>query len=215
MKIAIDGPAGSGKSTVAKMLSQALNLPYLDTGALYRAFGYVAMLKGVDSNNQEQVLSLFEEDIKVELDIGKTRVFYCGKVLEDEIRNEQVGNYTSKIAAIPAFRERMIELFRKLVGSNQVVAEGRDVGSHIFPDAPKKFFLTASLEERAKRRYNELKAKGLDTSYEDTLETIKQRDERDKNRPLYPFEPARDAIVIDTTDKNPQEVLNLILEMLK
>ncbi len=214
MKVAIDGPAGSGKSTVAKMLSQILNIPYLDTGAVYRAFGYVAMLKEIDANNEEEVLRLFEEDIKVELDIGKTKVYYNGKVLEDEIRNENVGSYTSKIAAIPAFRERMIDLFRKLVGPKQVVAEGRDTGSHIFPDAKKKFFLTASLEERARRRYNELKAKGVDVSYESILETIKQRDERDKNRPLYPFEPAKDATVVDTTEKSLREVVDSILKML-
>ncbi len=215
MKIAIDGPAGSGKSTVAKRISQVLNIPYLDTGALYRVFAYISLVKGVDPAYVEGLLKLFEEDIRVQPSIGKTHIYYKGKPLEDRIRTEEVGRQASIIASLPEFRERMIRFFRELVGDAQVVAEGRDVGTHIFPDAPLKFFLTATPEERAKRRCEELRSKGQSADYGEILRAILERDERDRNRPLYPFRPAEDAIVVDTTGMNVEEVVELLLQRIK
>ena len=162
MKIAIDGPSASGKSTIAKLLSQRLGIPYLETGLLYRLFGYIAYKRGTTELPLDE---LFREDFKVVLDVGKTEVYWRGKRLSEEVTGEEVGRYASLLGEVPAFRERMIKFFRELVGSSQVVGEGRDVGTHIFPQADYKFFINASPEERARRRYLELKEKGMDVSY--------------------------------------------------
>jgi len=212
MKIAIDGPSASGKSTIAKLLSQRLGIPYLETGLLYRLFGYIAYKRGTTELPLEE---LFKEDFKVVLDVGKTEVYWRGKRLSEELTGEEVGRYASLLGELPAFRERMIKFFRELVGFSQMVGEGRDVGTHIFPQADYKFFITASPEERARRRYLELKGKGMDVSYEDILKAIQERDHRDANRPLYPFKPAEDAHIIDTTNKTVDEVLEYILSIIK
>jgi cytidylate kinase len=212
MKIAIDGPSASGKSTIAKLLSQRLGIPYLETGLLYRLFGYIAYKRGTTELPLEE---LFKEDFKVVLDVGKTEVYWRGKRLSEELTGEEVGRYASLLGELPAFRERMIKFFRELVGFSQVVGEGRDVGTHIFPHADYKFFITASPEERARRRYLELKGKGVDVSYEDILKAIQERDHRDANRPLYPFKPAEDAHIIDTTNRTVDEVLEYILSIIK
>jgi cytidylate kinase len=212
MKIAIDGPSASGKSTIARLLSQRLGIPYLETGLLYRLFGYIAFKRGTTELPPDE---LFKEDFKVVLDVGKTEVYWRGKRLSEELGGEEVGMYASLLGEVPAFRERMIKFFRELVGSSQVVGEGRDVGTHIFPQADYKFFITASPQERARRRYLELKEKGMDVSYEDILKAIQERDHRDANRPLYPFKPAEDAHIIDTTNRTVEEVLEYILSILK
>jgi cytidylate kinase len=212
MKIAIDGPSASGKSTIAKLLSQRLGIPYLETGLLYRLFGYIAYKRGTTELPLEE---LFKEDFKVVLDVGKTEVYWRGKRLSEELTGEEVGRYASLLGELPAFRERMIKFFRELVGFSQVVGEGRDVGTHIFPHADYKLFITASPEERARRRYLELKGKGVDVSYEDILKAIQERDHRDANRPLYPFKPAEDAHIIDTTNRTVEEVLEYILSIIK
>jgi len=212
MKIAIDGPSASGKSTIAKLLSQMLGIPYLETGLIYRLFGYIAYKRGTTELPLDE---LFKEDFKVVFDVGKTEVYWRGKRLFEELRGEEVGRYASFLGEVPAFRERIIKFFRELVGSSQVVGEGRDVGTHIFPHADYKFFITASPEERARRRYLELKEKGMDVSYEDILKAIQERDHRDANRPLYPFKPAEDAHIIDTTNKTVEEVLEYMLSIIK
>ncbi|WP_448584634.1 (d)CMP kinase [Thermocrinis sp.] len=212
MKIAIDGPSASGKSTIAKLLSQKLGIPYLETGLLYRMFGYIAFKEKI---KPEEALELFEQDFKVIYDVGKTEVYWKGKKLSEELKKEEVGKYASLLGEIPAFRKKMIEFFRRLVGDTQLVAEGRDVGTHIFPEAPLKFFITASPEERAKRRYLELRLKGFETSYEEVLNAIQERDLRDANRPVYPFKPAKDAHIIDTTNRTVEEVLEFILNIIK
>jgi len=212
MKIAIDGPSASGKSTIAKLLSQMLGIPYLETGLIYRLFGYIAYKRGTTELPLDE---LFKEDFKVVFDVGKTEVYWRGKRLSEELRGEEVGRYASFLGEVPAFRERIIKFFRELVGSSQVVGEGRDVGTHIFPHADYKFFITASPEERARRRYLELKEKGMDVSYEDILKAIQERDHRDANRPLYPFKPAEDAHIIDTTNKTVEEVLEYMLSIIK
>ncbi len=212
MKIAIDGPSASGKSTIAKLLSQMLGIPYLETGLIYRLFGYIAYKRGTTELPLDE---LFKEDFKVVFDVGKTEVYWRGKRLSEELRGEEVGRYASFLGEVPAFRVRFIKIFRELVGSSQVVGEGRDVGTHIFPHADYKFFITASPEERARRRYLELKEKGMDVSYEDILKAIQERDHRDANRPLYPFKPAEDAHIIDTTNKTVEEVLEYMLSIIK
>ncbi len=212
MKIAIDGPAGSGKSTVAKEISRRLNIPYLNTGLVYRAFAYVCMVEGLDSS---EVFKVFEMPIEVRLDIARTVVIYKGEDISQRLGSEEVGKRASEIASLPSFRERINQFFRSLVGQEQVVAEGRDAGSHIFPEAELKIFLTASPEERARRRYVQLKEEGIEVSFEEVLKAIMERDERDKNRPLYPFRPAEDAIIIDTTGLSPEEVVEKILSLVE
>ncbi|MFN3975512.1 MAG: (d)CMP kinase [Aquificaceae bacterium] len=210
MKIAIDGPAGSGKSTVAKEISKRLNIPYLNTGLIYRAFAYICMVEGL-----KDVIKVFERPVEVRLDVAKTVVLYKGEDISYKLGSEEVGKMASQIASLPSFRERINQFFRSLVKQGQVVAEGRDAGSHIFPEARLKVYLTASAEERARRRYMQLKEEGIDANFEDILRAIIERDERDKNRPLYPFRPAEDAIVIDTTGLSPEEVVERILRLVE
>jgi cytidylate kinase len=211
MKIAIDGPAGSGKSTIAKILSKELNLPYLDTGKVYRAFAYIAKEEGIDMTNTKQVLSLFDKAPVVHISVAKTEVSIGGKCLDVELKGEDTGRYASMMGSIPEFRERMVKFFRKLVGDAQVVAEGRDVGTHIFPDAPIKLFITASLEERARRRFLELSG----VSFQEVLKALAERDKRDMERPIYPFKPAEDAIIVDTTGKSVEQAVEEVLRIIK
>ncbi|MCS7195682.1 MAG: (d)CMP kinase [Aquificaceae bacterium] len=212
MKVTIDGPAGSGKSTVAKEVSRRLGFPYLNTGLLYRAFAYMCMSEGLKG---EEVLKVFEKPIKVRLDIATTEVFYGGEEIGQKLGSEEVGSIASQIATLPAFRERINQFFRALVGEVQAVIEGRDAGTHIFPDAELKIFLTASAEERARRRWEQLRLEGIEVDYQEILRAILERDERDKNRPIYPFKPAEDAVLIDTTQMGIGEVVEKVLELIK
>lgn len=213
MRITIDGPAGSGKSTVAKEVSKRLGIPYLNTGLVYRAFAYVCMQEGLE--DERDILRLFERPPHVVPQVGETLVYYQGKEISPLLSSEDVGRVASIIASYPSFRERINEFFRSLMNHKQFVAEGRDAGSFIFPDADIKFFITASVEERAMRRYKQLKAQGIEITYEDVLRALVERDERDKNRPLYPFLPPKDAIVIDTTNLSVEEVVERVLSQLR
>ncbi|MFN3598655.1 MAG: (d)CMP kinase [Aquificaceae bacterium] len=210
MKITIDGPAGSGKSTVAKEISKKLGVPYLNTGLVYRAFAYVSILE-----NLEEIFQVFEKPLEVKTDISSTEIFYKGENISQGLISEMVGQKASQIAQLPTLRERINQFFRNLVGDKQVVAEGRDAGTHIFPEAELKVFLTASAEERARRRYNQLRMEGISANYEDILKAIVERDERDKNRPQYPFKPAENAVIIDTTELTVEEVVERVISLVK
>ena len=213
MKIAIDGPSASGKSTIAKELSLALKIPYLETGLVYRTFGYILKIRNIPLENWELV---FEEPIQVVPEVGRTIVIVENKTInEEELKTEEVGKYASQLGAIPEFRERINAFFRSIINEKQIIVEGRDAGTHIIPEAPLKFFITASPEERARRRYEQLKALGKDVSYDEILKQIRERDKRDMERPKYPFRPAEDAMIIDTTGKTPEEVLEYILDVVK
>ncbi|RLJ71374.1 cytidylate kinase [Hydrogenivirga caldilitoris] len=216
MKITIDGPAGSGKSTVARELSVRLNLPYLETGTAYRAAGYL-LLRGKGEN-----FSLSWEDLKsllTELEIipmvGETVVKVGGKRLEGELRDERVGKMASLVGTVKEFREYINELFRSVIGERQAVVEGRDAGTNIFPDAELKLFITATPEERARRRYEQLKKLGKTANYDEILTEIIERDKRDMEREIAPLKPAPDAVIIDTTGRSVEEVLSQILELIK
>ncbi|WP_461829273.1 (d)CMP kinase [Aquifex sp.] len=213
MKIAIDGPSASGKSTIAKELSFALKIPYLETGLVYRTFGYLLKIRSIPLDKWEL---LFEEPLQVIPEVGGTVVIVENRTInEEELKTEEVGRFASQLGAIPEFRERINAFFRSIINEKQIIVEGRDAGTHIIPEAPLKFFITASPEERARRRYEQLKALGKEVSYEEILKQILERDKRDMERPKYPFRPAEDAIIIDTTDKTPQEVLEYILNVVK
>ncbi len=212
MKITIDGPAGSGKSTIAKELSKRLGIFYLNTGLVYRAFAYVALVEGIEDEN---ILDVFEKPIEVKLGIGETKVFYKGEDISHKLGDENIGKRASQIASIPEFRERINQFFRSLVNEEQALIEGRDAGTHIFPHAPLKIFITADLKERARRRYEQLKKEGLNPSFEEILKAIEERDKRDKNRPIYPFKPPEDAVIIDTTNLSIEDTIEKVLNLLK
>ncbi len=215
MKITVDGPAGSGKSYIAKGISVELGIPYLETGLAYRAVGYLLLRKGKDMSriSWEEIRPMLDE-LSIVPRVGETKIFIKGEeVADDLLRSEEVGRAASVVGTVPQFREFINELFRKLVGEGQAVVEGRDAGTHIFPDADIKLFITASPEERARRRWRQLREKGMEVDLEEILEKILERDRRDMERESYPFRPAEDAIVIDTTDMGPEESLRRALDL--
>jgi cytidylate kinase len=217
MIIAIDGPAGSGKSTVAKLLAKELGFTYIDTGAMYRALALKIKNSGIDPEDTKSVVEVARStDIKLQPDEDKVRVFLDGKEVTDLIRTEEIGKIASKIARIPEVRKILVEMQRKLGKEAQnAVIEGRDTGTVIFPDADIKIFMTASPEIRAKRRFQELKEKFPEISYEEVLKEIKERDLLDETRKDSPLRPAKDAIILDTSDKTLSQVFQEVLNIVK
>ncbi|MEZ0324263.1 MAG: (d)CMP kinase [Hydrogenothermaceae bacterium] len=212
MIIAIDGPAGSGKSTITKLLAERLNFTYIDTGAMYRAFALKVKRLGINIDNQEQVISLIENtDIKIE---GE-KVFLDREDVSDLIRTEEIGNIASKVARYPQVRKFMVKMQRQIgIEAKNAVIEGRDAGTVIFPDADLKIFMTASPEVRAERRVQQLKEKGFTVDYNHILQKIIERDKMDYEREESPLKPTEDYIVIDTTEKSIEEVLDYIINNL-
>ncbi|RLA62724.1 MAG: (d)CMP kinase [Epsilonproteobacteria bacterium] len=207
--IAIDGPSGSGKSTIARSLAKKLNLLYVDTGAMYRALGLVGSKRGLDLQNEEEMEQFIS---KVELVYeGQTGslVLIDGENLTHEIRQHHVSELASKISKDPHVRNYLLEIQRKLAQDRIIVMEGRDIGTVVFPKAFCKIFLTAGPEIRAKRRFDELKAKGeKDISLQKILQDVIERDHRDQTRALAPLKPAEDAIILDTSEMNLEQVLD-------
>ncbi len=211
MKITIDGPAGSGKSTLAKLISKKLKIPYLETGSVYRAVAFVLHNKGYDVSEESSIEILKNRPFDVIMDIGDMKIIYDDEDIKERIGDEETGKIASIIASYPPFKEAINDYFRELV-RGQAIIEGRDAGLYIFPDAEIKFFITASIEERASRRWKQLLEEGREIDYEDILRSIVERDERDSRREKYPFKPAEDAIVIDTTGRRIEEVFTLMLK---
>jgi cytidylate kinase len=210
--IAIDGPAGAGKSTVAKLLAQKLNCTYINTGAMYRAVALKILTIG--GKFTEKDLEELIDNTKIQLKGEK--VFLDGDDVTEKIKTEKVAKMASKIATIPLVRKKLVEMQRKIAEKEKcVVMEGRDIGTVVFPDADIKIFLTATPEERAKRRYEELKQQGFNIPYEHLLEKIKERDKQDMERKVAPLKPTSEHIVIDTTDKSIDDVLGEIIEIIK
>ena len=205
--IAIDGPAGAGKSSIAKAVSGVLGFIYVDTGALYRAIGLYALRKNTDTKDTEKVENLLT-DIEVDLKFidGNQRVFLNGEDVSEEIRLPEASMAASNVSAIPAVRSYLFELQRKIAKENNCIMDGRDIGTVVLPDADLKIFLTASPEVRAKRRYDELTAKGSKVEYDDVLSDLNARDYQDTHREVAPLIPADDAIVLDTTDMTFEQV---------
>ena len=209
MIIAVDGPAGSGKSAIAKKLSSILNLKYVETGALYRAIAYYILKNNIQNYENFSFLRNLKVDQK--FINGNARTFLNGEDITDLIRNEDVGNLASIISKYKEVRDFLIDLQRELAKDGAIV-EGRDIGTVVFPYADYKFFITASIEERAKRRYEQLKDSGI--SYKEVLENIKLRDKFDIEREISPLKISREAFVIDTTDLSEDEVISKILEII-
>lgn len=198
--IAIDGPAGAGKSTIAKVLAKELELIYVDTGALYRSIGYYVTGQGIDLEDTDAIVAALDS-LKVELRYveGVQRVFVNGEDVSDYIRTPAISMAASKVSAIPAVREYLLATQRDIAAHNSVVMDGRDIGTVILPDAKVKIFLTASPESRAKRRYDELQEKGDPATYEEVLADMIQRDYDDSHRATAPLKQAEDAVLVDTS----------------
>ena len=208
--IAIDGPAGSGKTTVAKALAERLGFDYLDTGAMYRAVAlFLSGLKVREDDDEEieRVLS------KVFFDYESGKLYINGKEIGEEIRSAEAGMLASKYARNAVVRRYLVKFQREIADDRKIVVEGRDIGTVVLPGADLKIFLKASIEERAKRRYKELVEKGEKVTYEEILRQLKKRDEQDSSREISPLKPADDAIVIDTTNMSIQEVVDEIVRL--
>ena len=201
--IAIDGPAGAGKSTIAKALAKALDAMYLDTGAMYRAFALAMLRMGVDVNDAEAVAShAGSADISVDYVDGSQRIYIGGEDVSEAIRKPEVSTAASAISAVPQVREEMVALQRRIAEGHDVIMDGRDIGTVVLPNATLKVYLTASAEVRADRRCRELQEKGTPQPYEQVLQEIRDRDWRDTHRAASPLRVAEDAVMVDTSDMN-------------
>lgn len=217
INVAIDGPAGAGKSTISKAAAKELGFIYIDTGALYRTVGLNALRSSADIEDPESIKKTLTSDLSVELRFidGEQRMFLNGEDVSSEIRTPSASMAASKVSAVPAVREYLFDLQKKLAHENNCIMDGRDIGTVVLPDAKVKIFLTASPEARAKRRYKELVEKGMKVKFEDVLSEMKERDYNDSHRAIAPLKPASDAILLDTSDINLEESVALIIKTIK
>lgn len=217
IQIAIDGPSGSGKSTMAKLISKRLGVMYLDTGAMYRAVALKAIRMGIDTRDREKVCKILPDiDIKIAYNNGSQQVLLDGEDVSGLIRTDEVSMGASNVSAIPEVRQKLVELQQKIASDNNVVMDGRDIGTHVLPNAQVKIFLTASSSERARRRYHELKEKGLLTkSFEELKKEIEIRDYNDSNRAASPLRQAEDAVLLDTSNLSVEESVDRIISIIR
>ena len=206
--ITIDGPAGSGKGTIAKQLSQELKLNYLDSGAIYRILGFHLKENNIPIENDALVKERIQ---KAKIQFIENSIYLNDRDVTDAIRTESIAKMASLIAAKKTVRESILDLQRSFLQNPGLVAEGRDMGTVVFPEAKHKFFLTATVEERASRRYKQLISKGFDVSMSDLVVEIQERDFRDTNRTISPLVPAANAVIIDSTELSPSQVIEFIL----
>jgi cytidylate kinase len=211
INIAIDGPSGAGKSTLARMTASRLGLIYVDTGAMYRCIGLYAVNNGIDSKDKEKVTASLENiNIDMKYVDSLQRMYLNGEDVTDQIRTPAVTAAASAVSAIPAVRSFLLDTQRELASTNSVIMDGRDIGTVVLPSAELKIFLTASAEDRAKRRYAEFMEKNIDISFEQVLSDIIARDKQDSERDVAPLRPADDAILVDTTGNTLEESFELI-----
>lgn len=217
VNIAIDGPAGAGKSTIAKIISKTLGITYLDTGAMYRTVALKAIKEGIDTGDKEKLSQLVKDiDIKICYSGNEQHVYLDGRDVSSEIRTPEVSRGASDVAVVPDVRIRMVEIQREIAAQNSVVMDGRDIGTYVLPNAELKVFLTASVAERAQRRYKEQLEKGItDMTLEDVQKDIEYRDKNDSSRDFAPLSKADDAIEVDTTDLTIEGVAQKIMSYVK
>ncbi len=214
--IAIDGPSGAGKSTIAKDLSKKLNFIYVDTGAMYRAIALYFYENDIDISLEDVVsFHLSNIDIDIKYEDGKQIVLLNGKDVSESIRTEKIGGMASSISVFSEVRSKLLNLQRNLAMKNKVVMDGRDIASHVLPNADLKIYLTASVDTRADRRYKELKEKGLDVNLEEIKKEIEIRDYRDTNREIAPLRQVKEAILIDSSNLSIEEVVEKIISFVK
>ena len=212
--IAIDGPAGAGKSTIAKRVAKELSFIYVDTGAMYRAVALYLLKKGIDGNDSRAIADNCQmAEVSIRYENGEQIVMLNGENVNPSLRTEEVGNMASRSSANPKVREHLLLLQRNLASENDVVMDGRDIGTTILPDAEVKIYLTASAKTRARRRYLELTEKGIACDLDEIEQDIIQRDERDMNREISPLRQAEDAVLVDSSEMTIDEVVEEILRI--
>lgn len=214
--ITIDGPAGAGKTSIAKIVSRKLGYNYIDTGAMYRAISWKAFREKIDLKAKEKLIKMVR-NTKIELKnrAGMVRIYLDGKDITNKIRNKRLAEGASILATVPEVREQLMKIQRRMGSSGGIVVEGRDIGIVVFPRADYKFYLDASIKERALRRYRELKVKGEEGQLAELEKAIRSRDKRDRTRGVAPLKIARDAVVIDSTDMSKKEVVEFILKRIQ
>ncbi len=212
IRVAIDGPSGAGKSTIAKAVGKQLNLDYIDTGAMYRAVAYKMIVNKVSLSDKTQLDALLAG---TEIDFSKGNIILDSEIINDKIRTPEVSKMASDCSALSQVREKLVALQKKMGETKNVIMDGRDIGTNVLTGAEFKFFMTASPEERAKRRTIELNEKGENVSFEQVLKDIKERDHNDSTRELNPLKKAEDAIELDTTGMSIEEVIDSILKEIK
>lgn len=210
--IAVDGPAGAGKSTIAKIVADKLDINYIDTGAMYRAITYKVLKNNIDINDENEIVKIAKNS---DIDFKDNNIYLDGKILKEEIRTPEVSHNVSNIAQIKEVRHLMVDVQRDIGNRNSVILDGRDIGSYVFPNADYKFFLVASPQERGERRYKELIKKGYRTTVEEVINDVIRRDEIDSNREFAPLVKARDAIEIDTSGKSIEKVVQSVINKIK
>ena len=216
LNIALDGPSGSGKSTAAKAIAKKLDILYLDTGAMYRACALETICQGVDCFDEESVKKFINDiDLKIVYKDGAQRTILRGEDVSEKIRVNEVSMMASNVSSLPCVRLKMVEMQRKVAETTDCILDGRDIGTYVLPDCKHKFFITASPEVRAGRRFDELIKKGQQVEYEKILEEINQRDYNDSHRAFAPLRRADDAIYLDTSDMTPDEVVDFIIDSVK
>jgi cytidylate kinase len=216
VNIAIDGPSGAGKSTISQKIATDMGYIYVDTGALYRTVGFSVWKNNISLNNSDHIASHVQE-IKISLGyvMGSQRVFLNGEDVSDFIRTPEISMYASAVSAIGDVRKALFHLQRDIASCNNVIMDGRDIGTVVLPNALIKIFLTATVEDRANRRFLELKRKGISTSFEEVLKDMKIRDENDSKRDVAPLKPAEDALIIDTTGFTFEDSVKKISKIIK
>lgn len=216
INVAIDGPAGAGKSTISRAAAKAIGFIYVDTGALYRTVGVNALRKGIDTKDKAAVAATLG-DISVDLvfENGEQKVLLNGENVSEEIRTPPASMAASDVSAVPEVRAFLFDLQRDIAKRNNCIMDGRDIGTVVLPDARVKIFLTASPESRAMRRYKELIEKGSQVEYKDVLEDLIERDYNDSHREIAPLKPAEDGVIVDTTNLNLEESINEIIRIVK
>ena len=213
-KVAIDGPAGAGKSTIARLAAEELGFVYVDTGAMYRGLAVFFLDRGISPMEPEKMEEACKEaQVTIRYEDGSQQLYLNVTNITGRLREEAVGNMASRCAAVPAVRKKLLELQRKLAEDADVIMDGRDIGTCVLPDADVKVFLTASVETRAMRRYRELEEKGERAVLEEIMADIKERDERDSNRKIAPLKKAQDAVLVDSSDMTIPEVVQTIVSL--
>lgn len=212
IRIAIDGPSGAGKSTIAKMVSKTLRIDYVDTGAMYRAIGYKVIRDHIDLDDRNALQNMLSN---TEIDFTEGNIVLDGEIVNDQIRTPEISKMASDVSALGEVREKLVALQRKMGQAKSIVMDGRDIGTNVLTDAEFKFFMTASAEERARRRWLELSEKGETADLKQVEADIIQRDHNDSTRKLNPLSKAKDAIELDTTGLSIDQVVQRILEVIK
>ncbi len=214
-KVAIDGPAGAGKSTIAKTVAKNLKIVYIDTGAMFRAVGLATVRAGIDPKDKEAVKKILDNiDIDIAHDERGQRIFLNNEDVSEAIRMPEISVAASDVAVIGEVRAKLLELQRALAEKNDVIMDGRDIGTHVLPNANLKIFLTASVHERATRRYDELVEKGIECDFEEVKRDIEYRDKNDSQREIAPLRPAEDGIIVDTTGNTLEESVAIMMKII-